>query len=138
MRTDVASVAVTVHGPPPRKNRRHAHGGRGGPHNSDEYLAWCDSLAAALAASSAPSMREGRWHLHVRALWPRRRDLGDVVVPFGDVDAPISAVLDGLQKCGAIDDDVRVVRLTADKDFATPDDPPKVVIQLTLMEDGDV
>lgn len=134
---DVASVAVTVHGPPPRKNRRHAHSGRGGVRNSDEYLAWCDSLATALASSSAPSMREGRWHLHVLALWPRRRDLGDVVVPFGDVDAPISAVLDGLQKCGALDDDVRVIRLTADKAFATADDPPKVVIHLTLMEDDD-
>lgn len=134
--TGVASVAVTVHGSPPRKNRRHAHG-RSGVRNSEEYLAWCDLLAEALAASSAPAMRAGRWHLHVLALWPRRRDLGDVVVPYGDIDAPLSAVLDGLQRADALDDDIRVCKLTADKGFATDDDGPKTIINLTLMDDDD-
>jgi Holliday junction resolvase RusA-like endonuclease len=135
---DVASASVVVHGAPPRKNRRHAHGGNGGPvRNSKEYLAWCEQLARAWEAASGPALATGRWHLHVTAIWPRCRDLGDVKVPFGDIDAPISAVLDGLQKCGAIDDDVRVCRLSSDKGFATTDDPPKVVIHLTLMKGDD-
>ncbi|MBL9102140.1 MAG: hypothetical protein JNL82_14345 [Myxococcales bacterium] len=136
MTDPAANVSVVVHGPPPRKNRRHAHGGHGGPvRNSSEYLAWCEQLARAWEAASGPALAAGRWQLHVSALWPRRRDLGDVIVPFGDIDAPISAVLDGLQLCGAIDDDVRVCRLTSDKGLATDDDPPKVVIHLTRMED---
>lgn len=133
----ISVVSVVVHGPPPRKNRRHAHGGRGRVRNSEEYLAWCELLARAWESSSSPALTAGRWRLNVFALWPRRRDLGDVVVPFGDIDAPISAVLDGLQRCGAIDDDVRVAALTADKGFATDDDPAKVVIHLTRMEDDE-
>ena len=90
-------------------------------------------LADAWAVASNPSVTTGAWRLRVTAIWPRKREL-DVVVPFGDVDAPVSAVLDGLQKCGALDDDVRVVELVADKRLADASDEPKTIIHLELLE----
>lgn len=138
MTEPLASFSATVHGTPPRKNRRHAHGGHSGPvRNSPEYLAWCEQLGAAWAAASNPALASGTWRLRVTAVWPRKRDLGGVVVAFGDVDAPISAVLDALQRCGAIDDDVRVIELRADKQLADDSETPKTIIHLEMLEDDD-
>lgn len=133
MSEPLASFSALVPGAPPRKNRRHAHGG-GNVRNSEAYLDWCQKLAAAWSAASNPSIASGTWRLRVTAIWPRRRTIGGAVVPFADVDAPISAVLDGLQRCGALDDDVRVMEVRADKRLADDDDGPKTIIHLELLE----
>lgn len=133
MTAPLASFSALVLGNPPRKNRRHAHGGH--VRNSDDYLAWCELLGAAWSSASNPALTTGTWRLRVTAIWPRRRTIGGTVVPFADVDAPVSAVLDALQRCGALDDDVRVIELFADKRLADGEDGPKTIIHLELIEE---
>lgn len=54
--------------------------------------------------------------VRVDAYWPRQRHLdGCESLPLGDVDAPVKACLDVLESAGIIDDDVRVVELSASK-----------------------
>lgn len=64
----------------------------------------------------------GKWAIEIITYWPELRHL-DVDFPHGDVDAPITPVLDALQR-GAIlfDDDVRLGPLVADRGY-DPDNP---------------
>ncbi len=71
---------------------------------------------------------KGSWHIHLVSYWPRVRKL-DERVPYGDIDAPVSIVLDALEAVGAIDDDVRVVSAELHKRY-DPDDP-RIEIMLT-------
>lgn len=56
------------------------------------------------------TMLRGALEVSVLAEIPKKRYLDDVTVALGDVDSPTSAVLDGLKKLDALDDDVRVVK----------------------------
>lgn len=126
------SFRVEVFGAPPRKNRRHVHG-KGGPRNSPEFDDFVHRLRQAWAAAGHPVIRHGRWRLLIEAGWKRKTELDDgLVVPLGDVDAPVSAVLDALQHCGVLDDDARVFEQASTK-FYDPKDP-RVIITLEVCD----
>lgn len=82
--------------------------------NSKEFKTFCEQVKRSWEAEGFPKIDTGTWHLVVRSTWPRTRHL-DVDVPLGDVDAPVSAVLDALQEAGILDDDARVLELRAVK-----------------------
>jgi Holliday junction resolvase RusA-like endonuclease len=108
---------IHIPGTPPRKNRRHILVGSGKfsrPINSPEFKAFALDLEVVWAKAGHPKIHKGLWHLTLHAVWPRTRHL-DVPVALGDVDAPISWVLDALQVAGILDDDARVVELGATK-----------------------
>ena len=65
-----------------------------------------------------PLLVSGRLRVHVHAYWPRRRHLdGTEALALGDVDAPLKATLDALERAGVFDDDARVVELRARKNW---------------------
>jgi Holliday junction resolvase RusA-like endonuclease len=110
-------IILHIPGTPPRKNERHdviRIGNRGALKNSKAFDELVAEVAAAWLLGRHQKICSGKWEIHVRAVWPRKRNL-DVTVAFGDVDAPVSAVLDALQACGAIDDDARFIRQSAEK-----------------------
>jgi hypothetical protein len=60
----------------------------------------------------------GPWRLEVIGVWPRKRDTiakrpVDFVMPMGDADAAVPQALDALQHAGVLDDDARVVQVSA-------------------------
>lgn len=114
---------VTVRGTPPRKNTRHRliAPRKGAPRriNGEGYKAFVTELAREWGTNGRV---RGRVIIAIVAYWPRQRHIDGGPFPFGDIDAPISCVLDGLQAIGAIDDDVRVTRLAAEKEY-DPDNP---------------
>lgn len=135
-------VRLSVEMPPPAKNRRHRIGkGRHPQHHpragqtfpiivpSAEADAWSADLALAWHMSREKPIDRGLWRIEVHTVWTRWRDLGDIVVPFGDSDATISSVKDALQKCGAIDDDVRI-----DCDICTRSHGPAPRVDIVLVE----
>jgi Holliday junction resolvase RusA-like endonuclease len=83
--------------------------------------------------AGAPKIRAGAWRITIAAFWSRERHL-DVRLPIGDIDAPVSAVLDGLQECGALDDDVRFVELVTYK--ALDRESPRTVITIEAVDEG--
>jgi Holliday junction resolvase RusA-like endonuclease len=112
------SYTIEIAGTPPRKNRRHIVVGRGQYAkliNSPEFKAFALALEVAWAKAQHPRrIFWGLWKVEIHAVWPRTRHL-DSPVAHGDVDAPISAVLDGFQEAGILDDDARIVELVASK-----------------------
>jgi len=123
---------LTLPGTPPRKNRRHLLVGRGGlarTINSPEFKAFVLTIEAAWAKAQHPKIQSGLWRLNLHAVWPRTRHL-DIPTACGDVDAPISWVLDALQAAGALDDDSRIVELGATKEKGPN---PGLVITLTQL-----
>jgi Holliday junction resolvase RusA-like endonuclease len=119
----MTSLALTIEGPPLRKNERYevvalkAKRGavlRGGKteratlKNSDEFEVYALRVMQAWRMAGHAPIRSGAWHVDCVAYFKRTRKL-DVPVAFGDVDAAVSAALDALQACGAVDDDVRFV-----------------------------
>jgi len=127
------SFRVEVPGTPPRKNRRHEVSANGNVRNSDAFNDFVKRLRAAWAAAGHPVIRSGRWRLLLECGWPRKTELDDgLVVPFGDVDAPVSSVLDALQVCGVLDDDARVFEQASTK-FYDPKDP-RVIITLEVCD----
>lgn len=59
----------------------------------------------------------GAWGVEIVAYWPRLRHL-DLEFPLGDIDAPITPVLDALQKGAHLfDDDVRIAPMAADRAY---------------------
>ncbi len=64
----------------------------------------------------------GAWGIEIIAYWPQLRHL-DQDFPLGDVDAPITPVMDALHKGAHLfDDDVRLGPLVADREY-DPDNP---------------
>lgn len=117
MTPTIASFRVMVRGQVPRKNRRHIIVLRPFPRlvNSPEFTDFAERLDAAWRSAGHPVVRSGRWRLLVESRWARTRHL-DVDVADGDVDAPLSAVLDAMQEMKILDNDARVVELGAVKD----------------------
>lgn len=133
MTATTASFRVEVRGPVPRKNRRHIAVAK--PHvrliNSEEFTDFAQRLDAAWRAAGHPVIRAGRWRLLVESFWSRQRHL-DVDVADGDVDAPLSAVLDAMQMAGVLDNDARVIELGAVKRWANGE--PRVVLTLEVCD----
>lgn len=73
-------------------------------------------------------IEHGAWGIEIIAYWPQLRHL-DQDFPHGDVDAPVTPVMDALHK-GALlfDDDVRLAPLAADHEY----DPENPRIEVTL------
>lgn len=117
-------IRLRIPGTPMQKNAKHkifASKRRGGPigrTKTPEYIRFCEKVSLAWdrerAHGKLPPATEGAWEIEVAAYWSRLRHL-DLQFAFGDVDAPLECVLDALQAAGVIDDDVRIVRLTAVK-----------------------
>lgn len=109
----MSSYQVSIPGNPPRKNRRHIIVGRR-LINSKEFRAFTKALGEAWIAAGHPRIEAGIWSLTVHSTWPRTRHL-DQPVPLGDVDAPVSCILDAMQAAGVLDDDARIMSLAASK-----------------------
>lgn len=133
MSAPLASFRVLVEGAVPRKNRRHRIVGGVKPRliNSPEFDAFAERLDAAWRAAAHPVIRSGRWRLLVESSWGRQRHL-DVDVADGDVDAPVSCVLDAMQLKGLLDNDARVVELAAVKFHRHGD--PRIVLTLEVCD----
>lgn len=133
MTATTASFRVDVRGPVPRKNRRHLAVAK--PHarlvNTPEFRDFAERLDAAWRSAGHPVIRSGRWRLLVESYWSRQRHL-DVDVADGDVDAPVSAVLDAMQEAGVLDNDARVEELGAVKRWANGE--PHVVLTLEVCD----
>lgn len=70
----------------------------------------------------------GAWGIEIIAYWPQQRHL-DQDFPHGDVDAPITPVMDALHKGAHLfDDDVRLGPLVADHEY----DPSNPRIEVTV------
>lgn len=112
------SYTVHMPGNPPRKNRRHILVGSGKyarPINSPDFKAFALALEVAWMKADLPRFSSGLWKVSLHAVWPRTRHL-DIPVALGDVDAPISWVLDAMQEAKILDDDARVTELSAKKE----------------------
>ena len=123
-------MRFTVRGVPPRKNDRHAltiRGGRPVRYNAPAYKDFAKRLAAEVRGLTP--IGSGLWDLHVVAYWPRWRHL-DQSVPYADADAPISCLLDAMQDCGLIDDDMRIMSVTAEKRHS---DDPRLDVEITAV-----
>lgn len=108
-----APIVLVVEGEPPRKNDRHRIVWERDP-GRPPYLvdtaavkAWWGQLALVWRMARAQPIVRGVWEIEIWAFWSRERHLDDLSFGIGDLDAPLSAVLDGLQEIGAIDNDVR-------------------------------
>lgn len=111
-------ISLTIEGPPLRKNERHEivvpkHRRKGGPaawlKNSKAYEVFAFQVEMCWRVAGSPRMISGAWHVDCAAYFARTTRTLDVPVAFGDIDAAISAALDALQGCGAVDNDVRFV-----------------------------
>lgn len=106
-------ITLAVEGEPPRKNARHRilwnRDANIPPRlvDTSDVKVWWAELALAWRMTREKRIASGVWSIEVVALWSRERHLDDLSFGIGDVDAPISAVLDGLQEIGALDNDVR-------------------------------
>lgn len=118
-------ICFTVEGTV-RKNARTRFTARGGKvraHNSKEH----DALVLAVCRKWARvSIVSGQWHATIDSYWPSKRHLGTAhELPLGDVDAPISSILDALAPSesvrrrllvhGVFDDDARIISVAARK-----------------------
>ena len=110
----MTTYSIVIPGVPPRKNRRHIIV-RNRLINSREFKLFSKLLGEAWKAAGHPKIDSGLWRLTVHSTWPRTRHL-DQPVPLGDVDAPVSCILDALQEAQILDDDARVMALQATKD----------------------
>lgn len=133
MPSPIASFRVEVVGPPPAKNRRYRVVSKPRPRmiHSKEFKDFVERLRAAWASTGHPTITSGCWRILIHSIWSMQRHL-DIDVALGDVDAPISGVLDALQEIGALDNDARVVECAATKGH----DPgrPRVLITLEVCD----
>ena len=113
-------VTIDIEGPVPRKNRRHGHA-RGGFYNDKAMVALIKAIKVAIPPGTA-TIAAGAWEASFAVYWPRMGRQPGREFPLGDVDAPISSVLDAIQKAGLLDDDTRIVSLAAVK-FHQPRKP---------------
>lgn len=133
MPAPVASFRVEVLGPPPAKNRRYRVVSKPRPRmiHSKEFKDFVERLRDAWAGAGHPTISSGCWRILIHSVWSRERHL-DQDVPWGDVDAPISGVLDALQEINVLDDDARVVECAATKGHDP--DRPRVIITLEVCD----
>jgi Holliday junction resolvase RusA-like endonuclease len=133
------TIRLVIDGPPLRKNERHKvialrlkdGKTRGSLKNSDEFDLYVLRVTHAWRIAGHEPIRSGAWHVDCAAYFPRTRKL-DVPVALGDVDAAVSAALDALQACGAVDDDVRFVTGWLEKHV----DASRPRLELTLRPAG--
>lgn len=97
--------------------------------NSKDYKLFVEALQAAWTQAGHPSIASGTWALTVHSTWPRIRHL-DLDVPLGDCDAPISWIMDALQGAGILDDDARIMQLSASKGQGKD---PSTIVTLTQL-----
>ena len=94
--------------------------------DSREFRKYVDALCEEQGLPKRISY--GAWGIEIIAYWPKLRHL-DQDFPHGDVDAPITPVMDALHKGAHLfDDDVRLGPLAADHEY-DPEDPR---IEVTL------
>lgn len=96
---------------------------------SDDWKDWIDRLQ--LEVSTMKRITRGAWAIRLRTYAPKVNHLDEQTlhVAFGDVDSATSAVLDGLQQVGMLDDDARFVREGATKHHDKAN--PRTEIELT-------
>lgn len=106
-------IRLEIQAPLPRKNARGrlAHGRVITPKKT---LDWYAALASEYSRHHHEPICSGAWSIRISVYETRMRHL-DVDLPLGDVDSTVSAVLDGLQRCGALDDDARFVDMRVAK-----------------------
>lgn len=116
------TLHLVIPGPPIRKNERYeivrpfTKGGHRGPatmRDSARFEEFCLLVEQAWRAKGMPKFY-GLLYVSIDSFWPRRSSYG---TGFGDIDAPISATLDALQLCRAIENDVQVTKLVATKQY---------------------
>lgn len=133
MSAPIASFRVEVLGEPVQKNARYRVVSKPRPRmiHSQAFKAFVARLGEAWRSAGHPVINSGTWRILIHSVWSRQRHL-DTSVPLGDVDAPVSAVLDALQEIGVLDDDARVVEQAATKGH----DParPRVIVTLEACE----
>ncbi len=129
-------LRLTVPGPVPRKNRRHGltvRNGKPRAFTSSAYAKWIRLLQT--AAAGWPRIASGAWLCRIEIFHANLRHL-DVKLPLVDVDAPISCVLDGMQKAGLLDDDVRIAGVYAVKHYDKA--KPRLVLEMRrLLVEGE-
>lgn len=106
-------------------NRRFVSVARGRMVTAKRYRSFTAAVAEQAQAAAAVHGRfeQGEVAVAIVEYWPRlHRTHGNAGIAFGDVDAPVKAVLDGLKAGGLLDDDARVVEVHAKKrvDAACP------------------
>ena len=114
-----------------RQNARYA----GKMRLSKQYRTFLDGIRyAALQAKIPLPVPCSTVGVSVVAYWPRRhRQSGLEGVPYGDVDAPIKGVLDGLEKAGVYTNDACVLALTVHKKYDAAH--PRVEVEIWEMKD---
>jgi len=83
---------------------------------SDLAVAFKDAVKAAArrVLVPGPAIQSGAWSLEVLSVWPtERHHKCGLNTANGDADAPVSMVQDAMQHAGIIDNDMRIVSLTA-------------------------
>jgi len=125
-------IDLEVPGPPPRKNRRIAVVGGARPRlvTHKDTREWWARLALAWVGTRERPIASGAWSIQIVSYWARERHMDDLSFAMGDVDAPVSCILDGLQQVGALDDDVRIDAVHAEKRY----DCARPRVQVTLIE----
>lgn len=131
-------IRIVVPGPPPRKNDRAIVRGRHitSKRTREWGKAYDQALFAAIMAKPPERLaKRGRWCLRLDVYEQRQRKM-DVVVPLGDVDSCVTAVLDAMQKgkWAVLDDDVRVIAMTVVKHYDKSN--PRVEITMTEVTGG--
>lgn len=130
----MTAFTCEILGDPPRKNSHYGVnvGDKPRVFKSHKSRGWERDLADAWGAQGGPTMDYGSWRIRVHAEWRKQRHLDDggLHVGHGDVDAPVSAVLDALQHAGVLDDDARVVELVATKGHSK--DCPRVLVTVEV------
>lgn len=113
-----------------RQNARYA----GGMRLSKGYKSFLDSVKAAVIFSEIPRpLPTSCVGVSVIAYWPRQHRKPPLVgVPFGDIDAPLKGLLDGLEKAGVYTDDSCVIALTVHKQHDAKN--PRIEVELWEME----
>ena len=109
------------------KNEAHVAGRDGARHTSPATKRYRESVRVGLEQAfisavfrhrfsdgdDGPLICKGAWRIEVLGVWPTQNLQVGFKAPRGDCDAPISAVLDALQRAGALDDDARIVEVWA-------------------------
>lgn len=84
---------------------------------SREQKAFRHLVSLKVREAKIPRLTFGAWRIEITAFWPRTRHL-DQDFPFGDSDAPITSVMDALDKGAQLfDDDVRIGPVLADRGY---------------------
>lgn len=130
-------IAFTIAGNPSKNKRTRV--GKGRLFNSREHEELVRDLDRAWGQ---PLITSGRWALSITSYMPRLRRLGAMRdLPLGDVDGPISGILDAIAPgpsvrkrlgvAGILDDDARVIRVGARKFY---DHNPLVEVELWMVQ----